>query len=119
MPICLSGLDLSFMRDNPLPKDWGPAKEPRPNFRAKHADGLATPYFMGDIAPFVNVANPERTEIISSRSELRRFERSFGCHQTGNDFPVGTVAAKNEAKRAEREKLAAGTESGWGSPYED
>lgn len=119
MPICLSGLDLSFMRENPLPKDWGPAKEPRPDFGVHHAEGLAKPYFMGDIAPFVNVANPEKTHIISSRSELRSFERSFGCHQTGNDFPVGTVAAKNEAKRAAREKLAEGVESGWGSPFDD
>lgn len=118
MPICLSGLDLSFLRENPLPKDWGGRKEARPDFSV-HGSHLARPYFMGDIAPFVNVANPERTEIISSRSELRRFERSFGCHQTGNDFPVGTVAAKNEAKVAAREKLAAGVESGWGSPFDD
>jgi len=109
MPICLSGLDLSFMRANPLPPRPPRRAEPAPDRRSH----LASPYHMGDIAPFVNVANPERTHIISSRSELRSFERSFGCHQTGNDFPVGTVAANNEAKRAEREKLAAGVEGGW------
>jgi hypothetical protein len=112
MPVSYTGLDLSFMKENPLPKDWGGRKQARPDFSV-HGSDLPKPYFMDDIKPFVNVANSERAQIISSRSELRSFERSFNCHQVGNDFPAGTVAAKNEAKLAEREKRAAGVESGW------
>ncbi len=109
MAISMHGLDLSFMR--PLPKKRGrPAK--KVSFAHLRSD-LPSPTVMGDIAPFVNVANSERTHIISSRSELRAFERSFNCYQTGNDFPVGTIAAKNEAKRAAREELAKGVDSGW------
>lgn len=111
MTISLSGLDLSFMKENPLPKKRGRPKK-KVDFSAKRSD-LALPSLMGDIKPFVNVANPEKTHWISSRSELRSFERSFNCYQTGNDIKPGEIAAKNEAKRAEREKLAAGVDSGW------
>lgn len=111
MAISLAGLDLSFMRENPLPKKRGRPKK-KLSFGHLRSD-LMTPAFMADIKPFVNVANPEKTHWISSRSELRSFERSFNCHQTGNDFPVGTVAAKNEAKLAAREELAKGVDAGW------
>jgi len=86
-----------------------PPKSPR----GKRATGIAIPAFMADIKPFVNVANPEKTHEITSRSQLRAFERSFGCYQVGNDFPIGTIAAKNEAKLEERRELAKGIEGGW------
>lgn len=111
MAVSMHGLDLRFMRENPLPKKRGRPK--KKTSLAHLRSDLPSPMVMGDIAPFVNVANSERNQIISSRSELRSFERSFGCYQVGNDFPVGTVAAKNEAKRAAREELAKGVESGW------
>lgn len=112
MPVSLSGLDLSWLKnpDNRLPPR---APKKRTNFKAKRSTAVASPLVMGDIRPFVNVANPEKTHEITSRSELRAFERSFGCYQVGNDFPVGTIAEKNEAKRAAREELAKGIDSGW------
>jgi hypothetical protein len=74
---------------------------------------------MRDIQPFHNLANNERDDhVISSRSQLRAFERDFKCYQSGNDFPVGAIAEKNEAKRAAREELAKGVEGGWG-PLDD
>ena len=113
MPVSLSGLDLSWLND---PANRLPPRPPkkRTNFKAKRSDKVASPLVMGDIKPFVNVANPEKTHEITSRSELRAFERSFGCYQVGNDFPVGSIAAKNEAKLKEREEIAKGVESGWG-----
>ena len=118
MPVSFSGIDLSWLKDpaNRLPPR---APKKRTNFKAKRSDKVASPHFMRDITPFVNVANPERTEEISSRSQLRAFERSFGCHQVGNDYGVGNIAAKNEAKLREREELAKGVESGWGDPWDD
>ncbi len=119
MPVSFSGLDLSFLKDpaNRLPPR---EKTRRPNYRAKRSDKVASPYFMGDIKAFHNVANNEKDDhVISSRSQLRAFERDFRCHQTGNDFPVGAIAEKNEAKRAAREELAKGVESGWGDPWDE
>lgn len=112
MAVSFTGLDLDFLKDpaNRLP--------PRPKLKKrrvadKRSTKVASPYFVGDITPFVNVANPERTHEITSRSQLRAFERDFKCHQVGNDFPIGTIAAKNEAKLAAREELAKGIDSGW------
>lgn len=114
MPISLAGLDMSWLNNpaNRLPP--APPKKRRPNFRSKRSDKVASPFVMGDIKPFHNVANNEKDDhVISSRSQLRAFERDFRCHQAGNDFPVGTIAAKNEAKVKAREELAKGIEGGW------
>ncbi len=109
--ISLHGLDLSFMKANPLPKKRGRPKKQVPAV-SKRSD-LPAPMVMNDIKPFVNVANPEKTHWISSRPELKAFERDFKCHQVGDDFGVGNIAAKNEAKLKAREELAKGVETGW------
>ena len=115
MPVSFSGLDLSFLKD---PANRLPPAPPKKRVRhvSKRSDVVAAPYFVGDIQPFVNVANNEKTHWISSRSELRAFERDFKCVQVGNDFKPGEIAAKNEKKRADLETLAAtfDTPSGWG-----
>ena len=107
MPICLSGLDLSFMRENPLPP-YERRIETRPDRRSD----LPAPVYMADIKPFISPVG-EKPSLISSRKHLRDHERAYNMHQVGNDFPSGTVAAKNEAKRAAREKLAEGVDGGW------
>lgn len=110
MPVSLSGLDLSFMKANPLPKRKSAPK--RVDFTAKRSD-LSAPMFMADIKPFVSPVG-ENPVVISSRKHLRDHERAYNMHQVGNDFPVGTIAAKNDAKLKAREELAKGVTAGWG-----
>jgi hypothetical protein len=110
MVISLSGLDLSWMKDpaNRLPPS---PKKKRVNY-AKRAENVSIPHFIGDIKPFLNVVTKEFHEI-SSRSQLREFERSSGYRQVGNDFEPGTIAREHEEKKAELERLAATVDHGW------
>lgn len=112
MPICLSGLDLAFMKDNPLPPR--PPREQRPDFAAKRAEGIATPFFMPDIKPFVQVSTREPS-VISSREQLRRFERSTGLRQAG-DIKPGEIANEHNAKHADLARKSKGVEHGWTDP---
>jgi hypothetical protein len=112
MPISLAGLDMSWLKDpaNRLPPR---SKKPsRPNFKAKRSDKVASPYFMGDIKPFENVAVRDGGEI-TSRSQLREFEKRSGMRQVGNDFEPGSIAREHEAKKAEWERLSQGIDHGW------
>jgi hypothetical protein len=109
MPICLSGLDLSFMRDNPLPPRE--PREERPDFSDKRATGIAIPAFMPDIKPFLAVSTV-KPEWISSRTALRRYEISNGLRQAG-DIKPGEIAAENNAKKAELVKKSRGVKHGW------
>jgi hypothetical protein len=110
MAISLSGLDLSFMRANPLPKQRG---RPKKKVSFTHLrSNVASPRFMSDIAPFVNVASADFHEI-TSRSQLRAFERSSGMRQVGNDFEPGSIAKANENKKAEWQRLAKTVDHGW------
>jgi hypothetical protein len=111
MPVSFSGLDMSWLSDPA--KRLPPRKVKRERRPNKRSTKVASPMVMGDISPFVNVANSECTHEISSRSQLRAFERDFGCYQVGNDFKPGEIAAKNEAKLAAREELAKGIQAGW------
>jgi hypothetical protein len=108
--ISLSGLDLAFLKANPLPKKRGRPKKKAvlPNNRSD----LPAPMVMADIKPFISPVG-EKPSLISSRKHLRDHERAYNMHQVGNDFGVGTIAAKNEAKLKAREDLAKGVESGW------
>jgi hypothetical protein len=110
MPVSLHGLDLTFMRSNPLPD----AMKYKPSQRRQNdkRSDVPSPYYMSDIKPFVSPVG-EAPVVISSRKLLRDHERAYNMHQVGNDFPVGTIAAKNEAKLKAREELAKGIESGW------
>ncbi len=110
MVVSLSGLDLSFLKDpaNRLPAR---AKKRRENYSKRDAS-VALPAFMNDIKPFLNVVTRE-TQEITSRSQLRDFERSSGYRQVGNDFEPGSIAKEHEEKKAEMERLAATVEHGW------
>jgi hypothetical protein len=73
---------------------------------------------MSDISAFVSPVG-ETPEVISSRPQLREHEKRHNCYQTGNDFPIGSIAEKNTKAIADREALAAEygvTVSGWGDP---
>ena len=94
MAISLSGLDLSFMRSNPLPKQRG---RPRKKVSFAHARSeLATPSFIGDIKPFISTATPQTVEI-TSRSQLRAYERSNNIRQCG-DYKPGQIVAENNKR---------------------
>lgn len=111
MAITMHGLDISFMKVNPLPEEM--KHQPQYDRPRGPRSGLPSPAYMPDIRPFVSPVG-ETPSVISSRKHLRDHERAYNMHQVGNDFPVGTIAAKNEAKLAAREELAKGVESGWG-----
>src|SRR3981189_3482683 len=104
--VCLSVLDLSFLK-NPLPKH--PKRKQHP-YALKRSD-LPSPYFVGDIKPFISVvgANPE---LISSRKHLRDHERACNVRQAGG-FKPGEIAAENETRYAESRKEAATVDHGW------
>ena len=80
--------------------------------RGPRSENVATPYFMGDLKPFVNVVTRDTHEI-TSRSQLRNFERSTGFRQVGNDFEPGTIAREHEQKKAEWEAAAKTVDHGW------
>jgi hypothetical protein len=109
MPVSLAGLDLSFMRDNPLPP--AQPREARPDFSVHRAAGVSTPYFMPDIKPFVQVSTREPS-VISSRSDLARFERTTGLRQAG-DIKPGEIAAEHNRQKADLIKKSKGVEHGW------
>ena len=106
--ISLHGLNLDFMKSSPLPK----ASKPRTRKTASKRSDLPSPQYMADIKPFISPVG-EKPSLISSRKHLRDHERGYGMKQVGNDFPVGTVAAKNEAKLKARQELAKGIDGGW------
>jgi hypothetical protein len=100
MTISMHGLDLSFLRDNPLPKRR--RKQARPDFSRHRAEGIAIPAFIGDIAPFVANATRDTVEI-TSRSQLRAYERANNIRQCG-DYKPGEIV-QGQKKRLEANKL--------------
>lgn len=94
MTISMHGLDLSFMKANPLPKRKV-KKERRPNKRSS----LATPAFIGDIKPFVAHATQKPVEI-TSRSQLRAYERGNNIRQCGDFKPGEVISSQNKRMEA-------------------
>ena len=92
MAVSFSGLDISFMRDNPLPPR---ERKERPDF-SKRAENIAVPAFIADIKPFIANATRETVEI-TSRSQLRAYERANGIRQCG-DFKPGQIIAEQNAR---------------------
>jgi len=106
--ISFSGLDLSFLKNDPMPK-----REKKVIARAKpKRSDLPCPYVVPDITPFQNVATREGGEI-TSRSQLREFERRHNLRQVGDDIKPGEIARENERKKRELEDLAKGVDHGW------
>jgi hypothetical protein len=103
MTICLSGLDVSWLND---PEKRLPPREKkeRIDWSAKRSDNVASPFFMADINPYVNVAAREDQEI-TSRSQQREFEKRTGYVQVGDAYE-GQISAENDAKRAEWKRIA-------------
>lgn len=111
MPVSMSGLDLSWLKDPkkrlpPRPKQK-PAQVPD-----KRAVGIAVPYFLRDeITPFVAHATKQSVEI-TSRSTLKRYERENELRQAG-DIKPGTIVAENRKKQAELIAKTKGVPSAW------
>jgi hypothetical protein len=97
MAISMHGLDLSFLRDNPLPKRR--RKQKRPDFSRHRAEGIAIPAFIGDIAPFVANATRDTVEI-TSRSQLRAYERANNIRQCGDYKPRQIVTEQSKRMEA-------------------
>lgn len=96
MTISLRGLDLGFMKANPLPPR---EPKPRPDF-SNRAENIAIPYFVGDIAPFISIATRDPT-LISSRSQLRAYERANDIRQCGD---LKGKIVPEQKKRAEQQR---------------
>ena len=107
--ICLSGLDLSFTKTNPLPKEKKRRAPRRVN--PKRSD-LPCPSYMPDIRPFISYVGKE-PELISSRKHLRDHERAYNVYQVGDDIRASDIIAENHAKKRELEELSKGVEHGW------
>jgi hypothetical protein len=97
MAVSFAGLDLDFMRKNPLPKRE--RKPAGPDFSQHRAEGIAIPAFLSDIKPFVANATRETVEI-TSRSKLRAYERANNIRQCG-DFKPGEIVSE-QRKRMEK-----------------
>jgi hypothetical protein len=116
----MHGLDLSFMKtkesqDHIARMRERHAEERRERqFRGKRSD-LKTPYFMADIQPFVSVATQDPV-VISSRKQLRDYERAHNIRQVGDDIRAADIIAENAAKKAQWEADAATVEHGWIDP---
>lgn len=126
MTVSLSGLDMPWLKETRVQRGrfrYDPETKaviPAAEFASKYPDrkkrgSVAAPFFMNDIKPFVNIATREGGEI-TSRSQLREFEKRTNMRQVGNDFETGSIAAANEAKKAEWERLASTVEHGWTDP---
>ena len=104
--VSFAGLDLSFMKRNPLPK------REKVIFRQpdRRSTKVSAPYYMSDISPFVNVATRDTKEI-SSRSDLREFEKRTGLVQVGDAYE-GKITEENNAQRAKWKAAAEGHATG-------
>jgi hypothetical protein len=118
MTICLSGLDLSFLKNSPLPKKRG-----RPKKRVDHTEkrsSLPCPQYMPDIRPFVSPVGDwgepnskrKQPEVISSRKHLRDHVRAYDLIEAGNIKP-GSIVKRNVAKKAALEEKAKGVTIEW------
>lgn len=127
MAVSLSGLDMPwlspkrsvktgrFLYDEKKGKVVTAQQWAKANFSKLHrkrAENVPIPTFVSDIKPFVNVVTKDFHEI-SSRSQLRAFERSSGYRQVGNDFEPGQIAREKEQQKAEWEQLASTVDHGW------
>ena len=95
MTISLSGLDLSFLKTSP-PIRSQPPRKPERDLRSP----LGGPTIMSDIREFVSIAG-EKPELITSRSQLARHERSNNMRQVGNDL-------KGKVIQREKRRIQAG-----------
>ena len=93
MPVSLSGLDMSWLKnpDNRLPVEHRVRRKPQP--KGPRSD-LATPTVMSDIKPFISNATAEPT-LITSRSGLRAYEAANGIKQCGDYKPGQVISEQN------------------------
>jgi hypothetical protein len=97
MPVSLSGLDLSWLKD-PTKRLPPAPKKKRANY-SKRSKKLALPSFVGDIKPFVANATQKPVEI-TSRSQLRAYERGNDIRQCGDFKPGEIISSQNKRMEA-------------------
>jgi hypothetical protein len=94
--VCLSGLDLSFLKNSK------PIILKRPKRGPDKSSPLGGPMIMSDIKEFVANAT-DKPELITSRSQLARYERSNNIRQVGNDLKGRIVADGKKRVARDRE----------------
>lgn len=111
MPVSMYGLDLSFMRD---PNDKKPPKTRRKRERLpdKRATGIKVPMFLRDEITHRVVHATKTPTLITSRSELRAYERKNGLKEAG-DIKPGQIVAENRKKFEAEQRLIKGVQNGW------
>jgi hypothetical protein len=67
---------------------------------------------MRDIQPFMALA-ARTPEEITSRSQLRDYERRHGVVQVGTDIRAADIVAENRARVERWEDLSKGVPNGW------
>lgn len=105
--VSMCGLDLSFMKNSPLPKV---KKKPGRPIASKRSD-LPCPMVYSDIKEF---RSPIDGSLISSRASLRDHEQRHGVKQNG-DMKKGEIVA-NENKRIAKTRAAAKAKTEWVNP---
>lgn len=109
MAVSMTGLDMPWLKKNRAPvkgrfvyderkgKVVTAERYHRENWSktAKKRSSLATPHFVSDIAPFVANATDKPVEI-SSRSQLRAYERGNGIRQCGDYKPGEIISGQNK-----------------------
>ncbi len=81
MTVSLHGLDMSWLND-PAKRLPPAPKKRRPNY-SNRAENVSIPHFISDIEPFVSIATRDTVEI-TSRSQLRAYERANNIRQCGD-----------------------------------
>lgn len=89
MAISMHGLDLSFMKTNPLPKPKRKRKPKGPDFSKKRSTLFGGAYVMPDLDAVYNggFRSPIDDSWISSRKQLRDHNRAHGVIQVGDVKP--------------------------------
>lgn len=78
----------------------------KPDRSRKNANRVVAPSVMPDIQPFVANAS-DKPQLITSRSQLGRYERSNGIRQAG-DFKPGEIIERRKKKVARERADAIG-----------
>ncbi len=84
MAVSMSGLDLSFMKENPLPDEWRSLNKPKASSRRRGNSGIISDTMDG-------MFHPANGKMYDSKSRFRDETRARGCIEVGNEVQVDRV----------------------------